>query len=119
MKARHVVSSILAVAGICAPSWYVARAEPQIGAPQVEIQRMEEKEPKLETLILDLPAEGRVRVAYACLARGDRHQRGGLVDGAESAHRAGAFGVLELQEILDDFEVPALLLRRGGGAGGD
>jgi len=50
MKPRHILSSIVAAAGIFAPYLYVAHAEPQIGAPQVEIQRLEEKEPKLETL---------------------------------------------------------------------
>src|SRR5262245_65464290 len=50
MKARHIRSSIVTAAGVFAPYLYVAHAEPQIGAPEVEIQRLEEKEPKVETL---------------------------------------------------------------------
>ena len=46
---RHHVLARLALTGVLFVA-SAAGAEPQLGAPEVEIQRLEEKEPKLETL---------------------------------------------------------------------
>jgi hypothetical protein len=47
---RHSLFSILAAGGLFLGVLPTAQADPQIGAPQVEIERIAEKEPKLETL---------------------------------------------------------------------
>jgi hypothetical protein len=50
MSPRSIVSTIVVTGGMCASFLAAAHAEPQLGAPEVEIQRLEEKEPKVETL---------------------------------------------------------------------
>ena len=50
MRMQQLFSSILLAGGVFAWFFPTAQAEPQLGAPEVEIQRLEEKEPKVETL---------------------------------------------------------------------